>query len=62
MIEEKLDEVISALWDISSEVQSNKLSDQADGTNWTIADSISNAVYQLERIADVLEQIEAKMK
>ena len=62
MIEDKFDEVISALWDISSEVQSNKLSDQADGSNWTIADGISNTAYQLERIGDILEKIEAKMK
>ena len=62
MLEKKLDEMISALWDISSEVQDNKLNDQADGTNWTIADSISNTAFQLERIADILEKIEAKMK
>jgi hypothetical protein len=62
MIEDKFDEVISALWDISGEIQNNKLTDQADGTNWTIADGISNTAFQLERIADILEKIETKMK
>ena len=27
----------------------------ADGTNWTVADSVSNIAFQLERIADALE-------
>lgn len=29
---------------------------KADGTNWTIADSLSNIAYQLERIADAIEK------
>ena len=33
-----------------------KLGDKADGTNWTVADSLSNIAFQLERIADSLEK------
>jgi hypothetical protein len=32
------------------------LSTKADGTNWTVADSLSNIAFQLERIADALEK------
>ena len=32
------------------------LKQTADGTNWTMADSLSNIVFQLERIADALEK------
>lgn len=32
------------------------LSTVADGTNWTVADSLSNIAFQLERIANALEK------
>ena len=32
------------------------LSTRADGTNWTVADCLSNIEYQLQRIADSLEK------
>ena len=32
------------------------LNQTADGTNWTVADSLSNIALQLERIADKLEE------
>ena len=32
------------------------LNTKADGTNWTVADSLSNISFQLERIADLLEK------
>ncbi len=33
----------------------NTINTKADGTNWTVADSLSNIHFQLERIADALE-------
>jgi hypothetical protein len=32
------------------------LNQKADGTNWTVADSLSNIAYQLERIANAMEK------
>ena len=32
------------------------LNTRADGTNWTVADSLSNIAFQLERIADALQK------
>jgi hypothetical protein len=32
------------------------LNQTADGTNWTVADSLSNIAYQLERIANAMEK------
>lgn len=32
------------------------LDTRADGTNWTVADSLSNIAYQLERIANAMEK------
>ena len=32
------------------------LDTRADGTNWTVADSLSNIAFQLERIADALQK------
>lgn len=32
------------------------LNTKADGSNWTVADSLSNIAFQLERIANALEK------
>ena len=49
--EYSLQDIYDALTDIDS-----TLNTKADGTNWTVADSLSNIAYELGRIADVLEK------
>ena len=43
-----LQDIYDALTDID-----RTLNTTADGTNWTVADSLSNIAYELGRIADV---------
>lgn len=47
----KLGDICEALFDID-----RTLNTKADGTNWTVADSLMNIAYELGRIADVLEK------
>jgi hypothetical protein len=46
-----LQDLYDALTDIDK-----TLNTKADGTNWTVADSLSNISFNLERIADALEK------
>ena len=44
------------LWEISTSIDHGTLEDKADGTNWTIADSLSNIAVELGRLNDNLEK------
>jgi hypothetical protein len=44
-------DITEALYDLDK-----TLNQTADGTNWTVADSLSNIAYQLERIANAMEK------
>jgi hypothetical protein len=44
-------DIVDAIYDVEK-----ALNQKADGTNWTVADSLSNIAYQLERIANAMEK------
>ena len=48
--------IFTRLDEIASSIDYAGKPEQADGTNWTVADSLSNIAHSLERIANSLEQ------
>jgi len=54
---EQIDRVVEAIEYLGDTIEKESVhSLKGDGTNWTIADSLENIAYSLNRIADSLEK------
>ena len=51
-IELKLNEIAEAVYEVDKTLDS-----KADGTNWTVADSVSNIAYELAELNKTLDAI-----
>jgi hypothetical protein len=54
---EQIDRILESLEYVADVIEKESVhSLKGDGTNWTIADSLENIAYSLNRIADSLEK------
>jgi uncharacterized protein Yka (UPF0111/DUF47 family) len=55
--EKQIDRIVEAIEYLGDTIEKESVhSLKGDGTNWTIADSLENIAYSLNRIADSLEK------
>ena len=60
---EQVDRVVEAIEYLGDKIEAESVhSLKGDGTNWTIADSLENIAYSLNKIADTLETWEERTR
>jgi hypothetical protein len=60
---DQVDRVVEAIEYLGDKIESESVHSLAgDGTNWTIADSLENIAYSLNKIADTLETWEQRTR
>jgi hypothetical protein len=60
---EQVDRIVDAIENLGDVVEKESVhSLKGDGTNWTVADSLENIAYSLNRIAETLETWEERTR